>query len=81
MKNLNLIGIAVISVLSLAACGEEGKKVLSTQHYIDNPSEIKKIKDKCKAERDKGYTVEGALKENCRNAGKARNKLVGAALG
>ncbi|MGP9669663.1 EexN family lipoprotein [Psychrobacter sp. AOP31-A1-22] len=81
MKALNLISIAVISVLSLAACGEEDQKVLSTQHYVENPSEIKKVKDKCKAERDKGYVVEGALKENCRNAGKAQNKLVGAALG
>lgn len=80
MKALNLISIAVISVLSLAAC-EEDQKVLSTQHYVENPSEIKKVKDKCKAERDKGYVVEGALKENCRNAGKAQNKLVGAALG
>jgi len=79
MKVLHLISVATISVLALTACGEE--KVRNVQYYTENPKEIKKTTDKCKAERDKGYEVEGALKENCRNANSASRKLVSAALG
>lgn len=79
MKVLNLVSIATISILALTACGEE--KVRTSQYYTENPSEIKKVQAKCKAENDKGYVVEGALKENCRNARVAESKLIRAAIG
>lgn len=80
MKTLNIISIATISVLALSACGEEEVKVRNTQYYTDNPSEIKKVQEKCKAERDNGHAVTGVLKENCKTASRAQNKMVATAL-
>ncbi|WP_339343271.1 EexN family lipoprotein [uncultured Psychrobacter sp.] len=74
MKALSSVMVAVLAVLALTGCGEE--EVRTTRWYQDNPDEIKKVQERCKAENEKGYKVEGALKENCDAARRARSIII-----
>lgn len=59
--------LAVLSTLvfTLTACEE---KVRSVSYYNENPDEVRKMKEKCELEREKGYELEGTLAQNCKNA-------------
>ncbi|MBE0407931.1 EexN family lipoprotein [Psychrobacter sp. AOP22-C1-22] len=79
MKKLASVMIAAIAVLSLNGCSAE--KARTSDWYKENPEEIKKVQAKCKAENDKGYKVEGVLKENCAAARVATRHLIRNAIG
>ncbi|WP_406947561.1 EexN family lipoprotein [Psychrobacter lutiphocae] len=70
------LGIGI--TLTLTGCGEE--KVRTVSYYTENPDEIEKVQYRCNAENDKGYKVEGNLAENCKNARRAKMKLIRSAL-
>ena len=73
MKFLTAFVIAVTAA-GLVGCGAE--KPRTSDWYRENPEEIKKVLDKCKAENDKGYKAEGVLKENCQSARKAQGRMI-----
>lgn len=60
-------------LLTLSACSEKTRTV---SYYEKNAEAARDVLDKCKAEQDKGYEVEGVLAENCKNALKAQRKLI-----
>lgn len=79
MRLIAVIIIACTSLLGLSGCDSEKPRTM--QWYIDNPDEIKRVKDKCRKENDKGYKTEGVLKENCASANKATARLIRDNLG
>lgn len=80
MKNSYIVNTILASMLTLilTGCGEE--KVRTVSYYAENPDEIEKVQNRCKAENDKGYKVESNLAENCKNAHRAQMKLLRSAL-
>lgn len=74
MKILASVLLFVVTAVGLSGCGEE--KARTSTWYRENPAEIKKVKAKCQAENDKGYKVEGVLKENCQAARKAESRMI-----
>lgn len=65
MKVFKMLAVLSISLLTLTACEE---KVRSVSYYNENPDEMRKMKEKCELEREKGYELEGTLAQNCKNA-------------
>lgn len=71
LNSATLFGFIII-MSALTGCEE---KVRTVSYYVDNKDEIEKVLDKCRKENDKGYEVEGNLKENCENARRARSQI------
>ncbi len=65
IKNTAIAAIVVTSTL-LVGCGEE--KLRTSSYYKENPKELGKMIEKCKAENEKGYKPEGNFGENCNTA-------------
>lgn len=74
MKILASSLLFALTAVGLVGCGEE--KPRTSDWYRENPAEIKKVQDKCRAETDKGYKVEGVLKENCKAASRAHSRML-----
>ena len=74
MKILASVLLLAVTAVGLSGCGEE--KARTSDWYRENPAEIKKVQEKCKAENEKGYKVEGVLKENCQSARKAQSRMI-----
>lgn len=70
IKNTAIAAIVIISTL-LVGCGEE--KLRTGDYYKENPKELGKMIEKCKAEHEKGYKPEGNFGENCNTAKRVQN--------
>lgn len=70
IKNAAIAVIVITSTL-LVGCGEE--KLRTSSYYKENPKELGKIIEKCKAENEKGYKPEGNFGENCNTAKRVQN--------
>lgn len=74
MKILASVLLFTVTAVGLGGCGEE--KARTSAWYLENPKEIRKVLDKCKAENKKGYKTEGVLKENCQSARSAQRRMI-----
>lgn len=74
MKILASVLLFAVTAVGLSGCGEE--KARTSDWYRENPTEIRKVLDKCKAENEKGYKTEGVLKENCQSAIRAQSRMI-----
>lgn len=72
-KKISKALIALSVLFTLSACEE---KVRTVSYYVDNRDEAKEVLKKCHNESEKGYEVEGTLKENCRNALEAEREII-----